>query len=174
MPARWRAAAVGLGGGVTSGGAGGTVLAFLCRMVCKNSVFVNADSSETPDNQTNRGKATQFRRFFVSGLKIQTETKPDNQTSTSSVCLVFPLFVWWLDLHQTRRKPRNFAVFLPACLVVLFVLWFLLLEIRGDVEQAFIFALLVDLNLISRLHRLQKRLQFLCGSQSMDILDFSL
>ena len=56
----------------------------------------------------------------------------------------------------------------------LFVLRFLFLEIRGDVEQAFIFALLVDLDLIVRLHRLQKRLQFLCGSQPVDVLDFSL
>ena len=117
MPARWRAAAVGLGGGVTSGGAGGTVLAFLCRMVCKNSVFVNADSSETPDNQTNRGKATQFRRFFVSGLKIQTETKPDNQTSTSSVCLV-------AGFAPDKAKTTQFRCFLArlsGCLVCLVV-----------------------------------------------------
>ena len=84
------------------GSGGGAILAFVCRMVCRNSVFVNVDSSKKPDNQTNRGKSTQFRHFFVSGAKIQTETKPDNQTNTNPVCLVFPLFVWWLDFYQTR------------------------------------------------------------------------
>lgn len=58
-----------------------------------------------PKNQTTRQagqKARNFAIFFVSGAKIQTETKPDNQTNTNPVCLVFPLFVWWLDFHQTR------------------------------------------------------------------------
>lgn len=115
MPARWRADATGLDGGVTSGGAGGAVLAFVCRMVCRNSVFVNVDSSKKPDNQTSRAKSTQFRHFF----RVWCENPNRNETrqpDKHKPCLSgFPSVCLVVGFSPDKVKTTQFRHFF-ACL----------------------------------------------------------